>query len=87
MALAKQYNLTVVKTVPALGSYYKGKHAGSFGLMGTFSYSSNKIITTGGGGMSLPMMKRWPKGQHLTTRPRATPLNTCTTRSAIITGW
>ena len=52
LALAKQHNLTVIEdSTEALGSYYKGKHAGSFGLMGTFSYNGNKIITTGGGGM------------------------------------
>jgi len=35
----------------SLGSYYKGKHTGSFGQVGVFSFNGNKIITTGGGGM------------------------------------
>lgn len=35
----------------ALGSYYKGKHAGTFGELGIFSFNGNKIITTSGGGM------------------------------------
>lgn len=34
----------------ALSSYHKGKHAGTFGLAGAFSFNGNKIITTGGGG-------------------------------------
>ncbi|MEO6868584.1 MAG: aminotransferase class I/II-fold pyridoxal phosphate-dependent enzyme, partial [Ginsengibacter sp.] len=52
MELAKKNNLVVVEdSTEALGSYYKGKHAGSFGFLGNFSYNGNKIITTGGGGM------------------------------------
>ncbi len=35
----------------ALGSSYKNQMAGSFGLMGVFSFNGNKIITTSGGGM------------------------------------
>jgi len=35
----------------ALGAYYKGKHVGTFGELGVFSFNGNKIITTSGGGM------------------------------------
>jgi perosamine synthetase len=35
----------------ALGSQSEGKSAGSFGLLGTFSFNGNKIITAGGGGI------------------------------------
>jgi perosamine synthetase len=35
----------------ALGSYYKKKHVGLFGDIGTFSFYGNKTITTGEGGM------------------------------------
>jgi perosamine synthetase len=35
----------------ALGAYYKGKHVGIFGDIGTFSFYGNKLITTGEGGM------------------------------------
>lgn len=35
----------------ALGSSYKGRHPGTFGKMGIFSFNGNKIITTSGGGM------------------------------------
>jgi len=34
----------------SLGSYYKGKHTGTFGQMGAISFNGNKIITSGGGG-------------------------------------
>lgn len=35
----------------SLGSYYKGKHTGTFGTLGVFSFNGNKIITSGGGGV------------------------------------
>src|SRR5690606_6772832 len=35
----------------SLGTYYKGKHTGTFGDYGIFSFNGNKIITTSGGGM------------------------------------
>lgn len=35
----------------AMGSHSEGQSAGSFGLMGAFSFNGNKIITAGGGGM------------------------------------
>ena len=35
----------------SLGTLYKGKHTGTFGEYGIFSFNGNKIITTSGGGM------------------------------------
>ena len=37
----------------SIGSFYKGKHTGTFGKIGVLSFNGNKIITTGGGGMLL----------------------------------
>ncbi|MDA1196376.1 MAG: DegT/DnrJ/EryC1/StrS family aminotransferase [Nanoarchaeota archaeon] len=34
----------------SLGSFYKGKHIGRYGSIGSFSFSAPKIITTGQGG-------------------------------------
>lgn len=34
----------------SIGSYYKGKPTGSFGLLGAFSFNGNKVVTSGGGG-------------------------------------
>lgn len=75
MSLAKQHNLVVLEdSTEALGSYYKGKHAGSFGLMGTFSYNGNKIITTGGGGMIVTNDEALAKkAKHLTTQAKSDP--------------
>ena len=75
MALAKKHNLVVLEdSTEALGSYYKGKHAGSFGIMGTFSYNGNKIITTGGGGMIVTHNEAFAKkAKHLTTQAKSDP--------------
>ena len=35
----------------SLGTTYKGRHTGTFGEYGVFSFNGNKIITTSGGGM------------------------------------
>ena len=35
----------------SLGSTYKGKHTGTYGKIGIYSFNGNKIITTSGGGM------------------------------------
>jgi aminotransferase in exopolysaccharide biosynthesis len=74
-ALAKQHHLTVIEdSTEALGSYYKGQHAGSFGLLGTFSYNGNKIITTGGGGMIVTNDEALAKrAKHLTTQAKSDP--------------
>lgn len=46
-----KFNLTLVEdAAESVGSYYKGKHTGSFGKVGAISFNGNKIITTGGGG-------------------------------------
>jgi aminotransferase in exopolysaccharide biosynthesis len=55
--LRDRYNLKVIEdATEALGSYYlegkyAGKHCGTIGDIGVYSFNANKIITTGGGGM------------------------------------
>ncbi|MEM4261170.1 MAG: LegC family aminotransferase [Candidatus Woesearchaeota archaeon] len=50
--IANKYDIPVVEdSAESLGSFYKNKHTGTFGLAGIFSYNGNKTITTGGGGM------------------------------------
>lgn len=34
----------------SLGSFYKGKHTGTMGLISGFSFNGNKVVTSGGGG-------------------------------------
>ena len=51
----------------SLGSLYKGRHTGTFGLLGTLSFNGNKIITTGGGGMILTDGILGARAEHITT--------------------
>ena len=50
--IAREHNLFLVEDcAEAFGSLYKGRHTGTFGDIGTFSFFGNKTITTGEGGM------------------------------------
>ncbi|PLW78145.1 DegT/DnrJ/EryC1/StrS family aminotransferase [Cohaesibacter celericrescens] len=52
MELANAYDIPVVEdAAESMGSYHQGKHTGTIGKMGVFSFNGNKIITTSGGGM------------------------------------
>ncbi|MBT0812558.1 DegT/DnrJ/EryC1/StrS family aminotransferase [Litoribacter ruber] len=52
LQIAKKHHLKIVEdSTEALGSTFDGKHAGTFGDFGVFSFNGNKIISTGGGGM------------------------------------
>lgn len=52
----------------SLGSYYQGKHTGTFGKMAAFSFNGNKTITTGGGGMIITNDEALAKhAKHITT--------------------
>ncbi|MFT6986707.1 MAG: aminotransferase in exopolysaccharide biosynthesis [Psychromonas sp.] len=54
LAVCLKWNITLVEdAAESLGSFYKGKHTGTFGDFGAVSFNGNKIITTGGGGMVL----------------------------------
>ena len=56
--LPKLLDLATVKGIPVIedaahahGSWFQGKHAGTFGTAGAFSFFSTKVMTTGEGGM------------------------------------
>ena len=52
MDIANRHDLWVVEDAAcALGSWYRGKHAGTMGDAGCFSFHPRKSITTGEGGM------------------------------------
>ena len=60
--LAKKYNLKIIEdAADALGSYYNGKHVGTFGDIGIISFNGNKIITSGAGGAILTNKKNLAK--------------------------
>lgn len=52
MEICRKHNVVVIEdAAESLGTYCKGKHTGTFGDYGIFSFNGNKIITTSGGGM------------------------------------
>ena len=52
MAIADRHNIPVIEdTAQAAGGRLEGKHLGTFGACGTFSFDSVKTMTTGEGGM------------------------------------
>lgn len=69
MAVARTFNLALVEdAAESLGSYYNGRHTGTFGRMGTLSFNGNKTITTGGGGAILTDDAELARhAKHLTT--------------------
>ena len=52
--LCERYGVPLIEdAAEALGSTWRGRPAGSFGLFAALSFNGNKIITTSGGGMLL----------------------------------
>jgi 8-amino-3,8-dideoxy-alpha-D-manno-octulosonate transaminase len=52
MAIADKHNIPVIEdTAQAAGGTWHGKHLGTFGKCGTFSFDAVKTMTTGEGGM------------------------------------
>lgn len=69
VAICDKYKLMLVEdAAESLGSYYKGRHTGSFGKVSAISFNGNKIITTGGGGAILTDNEQLADyAKHLTT--------------------
>lgn len=67
--ICQEFNIPLVEdAAESLGSYFKGRHAGTFGKVGTLSFNGNKTITTGGGGMIItddPDLAK--RAKHITT--------------------
>lgn len=58
----------VEDSAEALGSQYKGKYSGTFGLLSAYSFNGNKIITSGGGGCITTQDEGlFKKAKHITT--------------------
>lgn len=69
VSIGNRYNIPVIEdSAESLGSIYKEKHTGTFGLAGILSYNGNKTITTGGGGMIITNDEAFAKkAKHITT--------------------
>ena len=69
LAISKDFNIALIEdAAESLGSYYFGKHTGTFGMFGIMSFNGNKVITTGGGGAILTNDTMLAKrAKHITT--------------------
>jgi aminotransferase in exopolysaccharide biosynthesis len=67
--VAREFGLALVEdAAESLGSFYRGSHTGTLGLLGVVSFNGNKILTTGGGGAILTNSPELAKrAKHLTT--------------------
>jgi perosamine synthetase len=69
LGVAHDFGLAFLEdAAESLGSFFNGRHTGTFGRLGTISFNGNKTITTGGGGAiitnDLALARR---AKHLTT--------------------
>lgn len=75
LSIVQKYPLPVVEdATEALGTTYKGKSAGTFSPLASFSFNGNKIISTGGGGVIVTDDEALAKhAKHLTTTAKSSP--------------
>ncbi len=75
LSIVAKYPLPIVEdATEALGTTYKGKHAGTFSPLACFSFNGNKIISTGGGGVIVTDNEALAKhAKHITTTAKASP--------------
>ena len=71
--ICDEHNILLIEdAAESLGSKYDGKHSGTFGKIGCFSFNGNKIITCGGGGMIITDDENIAKkAKHLSTQAKA----------------
>lgn len=67
--ICDEFNIPLIEdAAESLGSFYQGKHTGSFGKLAALSFNGNKTITTGGGGMIITDDEALAKrAKHITT--------------------
>ena len=64
-AVAGAYGVPIIEdAAESVGSWYRGRHTGTWGNMGILSFNGNKTITAGGGGALLVKEKHlWQRGK------------------------
>ena len=70
--VCQEWHIELVEdAAESIGSFYKGRHTGTFGKVGAISFNGNKTITTGGGGMLLFQDEELGAyAKHLTTQAK-----------------
>jgi dTDP-4-amino-4,6-dideoxygalactose transaminase len=72
LEVCAEFKIPVVEdAAESIGSRYKGKHTGTLGLLGAFSFNGNKTITSGGGGVVVTNnVELGKRAKHLTTQAK-----------------
>lgn len=67
--ICELYSISLIEdAAESLGSTYKQKHTGTFGLFGIYSFNGNKTVTCGGGGAVVTNDEALAKkAKHITT--------------------
>ena len=80
-AICRERNIKIIEdSTESLGTYYTkgeniGRHTGTVGDIGCYSFNGNKIITTGGGGMIVTNDRQYAQeAGYLSTQAKDDPL-------------
>ena len=58
--ICKKYNIYLIEdAAESLGATFNGKHTGTFGEFGIYSFNGNKLLAIGGGGILISENKQW----------------------------
>jgi len=70
--VCRRHNIVLIEdAAESLGTTYNGKHTGTFGDCGTYSFNGNKTITCGGGGMIVTDNEALARhAKHLSTQAK-----------------
>lgn len=70
--LCDEWKLALIEdAAESIGSFYKGRHTGTYGEIGCMSFNGNKTITCGGGGILLFQNKeKGDYAKHFTTQAK-----------------
>ncbi len=74
LEICGRYELPLLEdAAESLGARYKGRHPGTLGAVGVFSFNGNKMITATSGGMLVSGRPKWvEKARHWSTQARDT---------------
>jgi len=72
VGLCNEHNIEIIEdAAESMGSFFRGKHTGTYGRIGVLSFNGNKTITCGGGGALLfNDEKLGQQAKHLSTQAK-----------------
>lgn len=71
VAVCEKYRLALIEdAAESIGSFYKGRHTGTFGHIAAMSFNGNKTITTGGGAVLTNDEELGKLAKHITTQAK-----------------